>query len=956
MRVKLFVAIIFSTLSSFATHNRAGYISYTAVKDSNGNYIPGRYHFIIYTYTNPYSYQADRDSETILFTNLGSGVSDTLLCQRTNTTISIDLEGATIISQYGQLANSPYNYPGLPGQGQMLVYPYPAGNIPPTYGGVKVNTYEGNWNFNNANGTYVFGMIDPNLDAAIQNLTGASNGVAFALLDTLRLGNYTNYNNTPIATNPPIDNACAGQPFYYNPGMGLYDMDGDSIAYSLIPFKTGVTGNPPTFPNASGYIPQTNLNVDATGTLTWTNVPSGAQGEYEVDMFIREYRHYGGHMVEMGSMIFAVQIYVNPCTSVVGITNASGTKGCIEAGSAYTSPNITASETPNASGTLSLTATGVPLTAPNTAVFSSIPGNTSVSGHLSWTPDCNNIQLNPYFITVQATDGASPPDANYSNISVQVVSPPVSNFSTSVVGNDSIKLSWSPPACIGTNTTNVIVGYLIYRASDCVSYSVSPCKTGVPPIPNGVASSSWYLPIGTCTSTVFYDTNNGLGLPAGNSYSYIVIAQYADGSLSVAPPYSSTTTCVTLHLGVPILTNVSVDTTDASVGSMFVRWQKPLTFSPNLDTVKYPGPYHFILQHKKVFPGSNAGTYTTIYTSPTRTYFSQINTLADTTFTDNLINTQDSQYSYKVLFYADTNHFVGSADPASSIFASGVGHDKRVALSWTSNTPWQDTLYYIYMQATPNTGYTLVGSTKLTVDTIKGLTNKHTYCFKIMSLGSYFNSHITSPDTNWSQKVCVKPIDDSPPCQPQLSVAGNCNESINKLTWRNPDHACNIDDVLKYYIYYTPRQDSTFALIDSVLNVNDTTYTTNYNLATIAGCYVIVAVDSAGNRSAWKDTTCTDDCPEYELPNIFTPNGDNINDLYIPVKNKYVRSVNFVMYNRWGEVVYENTSPALGWDGKSKQMKQFVPDGTYFYTCTVNEIHYYGIESIKLKGFVQVLK
>ena len=132
MRVKLFVAIIFSTLSSFATHNRAGYISYTAVKDSNGNYIPGRYHFIIYTYTNPYSYQADRDSETILFTNLGSGVSDTLLCQRTNTTISIDLEGATIISQYGQLANSPYNYPGLPGQGQMLVYPYPAGNIPPT--------------------------------------------------------------------------------------------------------------------------------------------------------------------------------------------------------------------------------------------------------------------------------------------------------------------------------------------------------------------------------------------------------------------------------------------------------------------------------------------------------------------------------------------------------------------------------------------------------------------------------------------------------------------------------------------------------------------------------------------------------------------------------------------------------------------------------------------------------
>jgi hypothetical protein len=46
----------------------------------------------------------------------------------------------------------------------------------------------------------------------------------------------------------------------------------------------------------------------------------------------------------------------------------------------------------------------------------------------------------------------------------------------------------------------------------------------------------------------------------------------------------------------------------------------------------------------------------------------------------------------------------------------------------------------------------------------------------------------------------------------------------------------------------------------------------------------------------------------------------------------------------------------LGWDGKSKQMKQPVPDGTYFYTCTVNERHFYGIKEIKLKGFVQLIK
>jgi len=953
MRCKLFILLFFIALSNFATHNRAGYISYTNHVDRSGHIIVGYYHFKIYTYTNPSSVGADRSYETLYFTNLGSGApSDTLNCSRTSYTSGVDL-----LNNSPQLANYPYNVPGPngkpAGQGLMLVYPYtPACDPTNTYGGVKLNTYEGDFQFPGA-GQYIFGMIDPNLDVNILNFTGASaSNVVFALLDTLNIGNYTNYNNTPLVNNPPIDNACAGESFYYNPGM--YDPDQDSLSFSLMPFMTGTTSPSVSFYPLSGYnTPSGNISVDpVTGELTWLHVPT-TYGEYEIDMFVREYRRYNGGWIEMGSEVFAVQIYVQCCTSVVTVPpGLMSVKGCVEAGDTYTSPNITASEPDSV---LTMSATGVPLIAPNNATFVSTPG-VNVSGHLSWTPTCNNIQLNPYYVIVQAHDHGTPPNANFSSISVQVVSPPITNFTDSVKG-DSIKLNWSPPACVGTNTANVIVDYLIYRANECVQYTVNLCQTGIPPVPAGSPSSSWYQPVGSTTATVFYDNNNGFGFGAGNTYSYIIIAQYADGSLSVAPDYSSST-CITLHLGVPILTNASVDTTDLIAGRMYIRWHKPLVGGQNLDTTKYPPPYYFVLQHTSVNNGSgtlNSTSYTSIYTSPSRQHFNQINTLADTTYTDTALNTQGAQYYYKVLFYSHGN-YVGSGTPGNSVFASGMGHDRRVALSWTIQQPWTNYKYYIYQQNGTNKGYKLVDSTTLTVDTVKQLTNKYNYCFRIMCLGSYYNPNIVSPDTNWSQKVCVTPIDDSPPCQPQLSIAGNCNESINKLTWRNPDHACNIDDVLKYYIYYTPRQDSTFTLMDSVLNVNDTTYTTNYNLATIAGCYVIVAVDSAGNRSAWKDTTCTDDCPEYELPNIFTPNGDNVNDLYTPVRNKYVRSVNFVMYNRWGEVVYENTNPSLGWDGKSKQMKQLVPDGTYFYTCTVNEIHYYGIETIKLKGFVQLIK
>jgi gliding motility-associated-like protein len=177
---------------------------------------------------------------------------------------------------------------------------------------------------------------------------------------------------------------------------------------------------------------------------------------------------------------------------------------------------------------------------------------------------------------------------------------------------------------------------------------------------------------------------------------------------------------------------------------------------------------------------------------------------------------------------------------------------------------------------------------------------------------------------------------------------------VNKLVWTNPNHTCGIDDVVKYYIYYASFRDSTLTLIDSLFGANDTTYTTDYS-ASIAGCYVIVAIDSVGNRSPLANEMCTDNCPEYELPNIFTPNGDNLNDLYIPVKNKFIKDVEFTLYNRWGQVIFETTDPALNWDGKSKQMKQPVSDGTYYYVCKVHELHYYGIKDKDLKGFIQVL-
>jgi len=61
------------------------------------------------------------------------------------------------------------------------------------------------------------------------------------------------------------------------------------------------------------------------------------------------------------------------------------------------------------------------------------------------------------------------------------------------------------------------------------------------------------------------------------------------------------------------------------------------------------------------------------------------------------------------------------------------------------------------------------------------------------------------------------------------------------------------------------------------------------------------------------------------VPNIFSPNGDGINDI-VYVEGKTVESIDFFIYDRWGEKVFESTNQAVGWDGsyRGKPMNKAV--------------------------------
>lgn len=72
----------------------------------------------------------------------------------------------------------------------------------------------------------------------------------------------------------------------------------------------------------------------------------------------------------------------------------------------------------------------------------------------------------------------------------------------------------------------------------------------------------------------------------------------------------------------------------------------------------------------------------------------------------------------------------------------------------------------------------------------------------------------------------------------------------------------------------------------------------------------------------------------YGIPNVFSPNGDGINDLFEPF-GKDIIHVDYRIFNRWGVLVYESEN--IPWDGQLKNGKK-ASTGTYFYTLDMQFI------------------
>jgi gliding motility-associated-like protein len=762
-------------------------------------------------------------------------------------------------------------------------------------------------------GTYVILMQDPNRNAGVLNIPNSVN-IMFAVKTVLQINPNLGRNNTPVMLNPPIDKAAKGKIFVHNPNA--FDPDGDSLSYKLT-VCLGDDGQPIssyTFPAA-----RIELKVDPiTGDLIW-NFPE-TLGIYNVAMEIEEWRNG----VKIGKIIRDMQIEVIETDNQPPVIDPLK-DWCVTADSLIQF-TVTASDNPKERVTVSSTG-GVYLFGESPATFSTKTNLQTVSSDFRWQTNCSHVRRQPYLVIFKATDD-NPEQilAAYRNVNISIVAPPVDNVRLEPM-NNSIWVRWDPTRCSNAS------GYKIYRKNRRTNFKPAECELGVP-------ESLDYKLIATLEGASlfeYHDLNDGEGLIPGYEYCYLIISYFEDGAES----YASEEACTDLTSGIPVIVKTSVSTTDAVNGAIHLDWVKPFDF----DTVANPGPYrYYIFRSDDLF--GNAFTDPVIVDGIDNTF------LVDTNY-----NTLQKPRIYKMGLFnynaaGNVWNIIGVPSKAASPFLVAKPGDNKVELDLGLNVPWENYEYQIFRKKQTDTEFSLLTTTDSPKYVDKGLTNGITYCYQIKTIGQYGLDFMPKPIINFSQIACTTPLDTFPPCPPELTVFNNCDSARNELTWTNPNTFC-ADDVIKYHIYYTKDPNGAFELIATINNPNTTRFI-HLPENTLAGCYIVTAIDSFDNESAKSNRVCADNCEYYRLPNVFSPDGDGVNDIFKPLPYQLVEKIDIKIYSRWGGLVFQTNNPDINWDGKNMITKQTVPPGVYYYICDVWEYRLSGLEIRNLTGFIHI--
>ena len=865
-----------------------------------------------------------------------------------------------------------------------------------------------------ASGLYIIGYREQNRNAGTLNIDNSVE-TPFYTESQIIIDGFIGCNQSPELLVPPVDEGCTQSAFFHNPGA--FDPDGDSLSYELVVPKqdrgvdvfnyrdpntneAGLYPNGFNTANENGDNPPT-FSINAiTGDVIW-DAP-GAEGQYNIAFKIIEWRNVGGAWEMIGYVIRDMQILIENCDNERPELDIPEDI-CVEAGTLIdeiitgTDPNDDQVKIEVFSQLFNGTSNQPTLT-PNLGSndFRPVPSTLQ----FQWQTSCANVREQPYQVIFKITDDPDkgPNLVTFATWNITVVGAKPDLLSATR-DRRAVDLSFTPYAC---NLAGDPIKVQVWRRVASFAYMPGECETGLP------ENSGYKLiaEVGTSASS-YRDTNNGAGLAFGAKYCYRLIAVFPEpqGGESIV----SDEMCIApIKAIAPTITHVTVLNTDKNNGRINISWRSP--FELDLSTFDLPLSYRV---QRAV--GLTGGTPEVIAT------------ISDTTIFDSGLNTTDNAYNYTITAIDNSGVEIETSIVASSVRLEPTPQFESIELNWNAEVPWSNAIqgqpHEIYRDNTDANDPSLLTKIAEVETTTEGfryldigqtnnapLVNTQLYCYFVIAKGSYGNPAIETPQLNASQIVCSQPSDDIPPCAIVLSIdeincrpIGDLSESVdsnaqykfdslpcdfadfkNTLSWEKPG-LCG-EDIDRYVIYYKRELENEYVKIDSV---KGTKYTHD-NLPSYAGCYVVKSVDRSGNESEFSNEVCKDNCPNYVLPNVFTPNNDKKNDTFraysdvfigsegdkiINIDQKlcprFVKSVEFRIYNRWGSEVFSYNSEEarlngealsrqeailIDWNGRNTSGRE-LSTGVYFYSAKVKfDAINPDNKSRTIKGWVHLLK
>lgn len=895
--MRLIVALLFLVLlpvASYATHNRAGEITYRQIG-------PLTIEMTITTYTKTSSSAADRDSIFVIW-----GDGEEAFIDRSND------------------------------KGE------PLGDD------VKKNLYIAQHTFP-GRGTYTIGFIDPNRVGSILNVNWPNSiDVPFYLGTTLTLldPQFQGINNSAILLQPPVDRACVGRVFTHNPNA--FDIDGDSLSYELVAPRMSAEEVVPgyRFPNEIGPGDDNNLRIDPkTGMITWDSPQ--IQGEYNIAIRINEWRNG----VLLNSINRDMQIFVSACNNYPPVIETVD-ELCVIAGDSVRLP-ITVSD-PDIEQQVKLTATGFPFQVSDSPATISATEEYLVqpfNSVFSWKTNCTHINKSYYQVVLKATDNGFSDTTGLSTlytVRIKVIAPEPEDVEAQR-RDDGILLTWALPYRCENTPNEFFQGFSVWRSEKQSGSGADTCLTGI--------NDPFYKKIAINTRQSvdgrYYYLDEDL--EEGKGYCYRILAEFAPLT-DAGFPYNrvesrpSQEACVKVKRDRPILTKISVIDTDIEAGSIDVHFSPPDI--ADIENNSFSPPYTFELYRSTdkisfdLVPGFTRSVDDLGVMIDTTYLDTDLNTTNQTYYYKILL--RSSSTSFEVYSLVSSSIFA-----RSDVQDRGLQLSWSEDVAWT-NTYYEilekqnGNLIKIGQTTDPKFEIKNLDNDETYCYIIQSVGSY--YLINVDSIRNYSQEVCNRPMD--IEAPCSPALSVVNFCSDDGSSLA---EDQNTLYIQDrSDTMCITADIVSYSIYFKEVSSEGF---EKIATITEDTYEHVGNQSLPLGCYYVTATDGNGNESVPSSTVCTEICPAYVLPNTFTPNSDGHNDTFHPRVKKFVDRIDLKIYNQWGNLVFETNDPDINWDGRTKAGK-ILDGGTYYYTCTVEYATVtQNTPSIdKLRGIIQIIR